>query len=222
MKLKVMMTGIALAALTSGAMAAEPTRGFLFEHGKTAESRSASLDFTNNVAGARMGVAGHELIVNSSAVGSGTSSDAIFKFGIPDVSGLALYVGMAYADEDADPTQDRGASDYFNFKIGAAYTAEMDSIQLSVTPEFVVDDVRSDEYFNLGLGAHFGLGEMSYGTLKLGAEVWATTLDDVDPVLALGVRWGFNDRIVVDLIPVTLGDADTLGVPGQVRINAVF
>lgn len=215
MKLKSLMISIALSAVTTGAIAAEPTRGFSFEHGKTAESGTASIDFTNNVAGARMGVAGHELIVNSSSVGSGTNSDAVFKFAIGDISGLAVYAGLAYYDNDS--------SDYLNFKVGMAYSAAVgDGIELAVAPEFVVDDVLSDEYFNVGLGAYFAVADTSAGKFKLGAEVLVTSLDDVDPVVQLGVRWGFNDRINVDLVPLQFGDTDTFGVPGQVRINALF
>ena len=60
--------------------------------------------------------------------------------------GLAVYAGVAVFDEDSV-----GGESYNNFMIGAAFTADMNSLLLSIAPEFIIDDANDDNYLDVGL-----------------------------------------------------------------------
>src|SRR5690554_3278926 len=225
--------GAALAVAISSAAVAEPTRGFSIEHGTIAEKGAVSVELADGVngfgAGVRAGMEKFEVVVNSGQVGSGTGTDAIVKFGLPNVDGLselkhgwAVFGGVSmYDDEDTSGGVTTG-SKYFNFSAGVAFTAEVDALSFTLTPTLIVDDAIDETYLTFGAGAYFDLGETSFGSFKPGAEVIVSTLSDMDTILNLGVRWGINERVNVDLVPVQIGNRDTLSLPGQIRLNAAF
>lgn len=230
--------GTALAVAISSAAVAEPTRGFSIEQGAVAEKGAVSVDIRNGLnetkAGIRAGFGKAEFIVNSGQVGSGTGTDAIVKFGLPNLDGLselkhgwAVFGGVSmYDDEktvdDGFGNKQKSGSKYFNFSAGIAFTAEVDALSFTLTPSLIIDDLADKTYLNIGMGAYFDLGETSYGSFKPGAEVIVSTLTGADTILNLGVRWGLNERVNLDLVPVQIGDRDTLSLPGQIRLNASF
>ena len=218
--------GTALAVAISSAAVAEPTRGFTIEHGTLAEKGSVSIDVQRNLnntqAGLRAGFEKFEVVVNSGQVGSATGTDAIVKVGLPALEGLSeLDHGWAVIGGVSMYDQDDG-NDYFNLSAGVAFTAAVDSLSFTVTPMLIVDDARDETYLNIGAGAYYSFGETEYGTFKPGVEVQVSTLDGSDTLLNLGVRWGINERVNVDLVPFQVGGTDTLSIPGQIRVNAAF
>src|SRR5690554_386606 len=217
--------GAALAVAISSAAVAEPTRGFSIEHGTIAEKGAVSVELADGVngfgAGVRAGMEKFEVVVNSGQVGSAASTDAIIKFALPNIDGLSelkhswsAFGGWSYYDNEV--------IDYLNLSAGIAFTAEVDALSFTITPALVVDDAIDETYLNIGMGAYFDLGETAYGSFKPGAEVIVSTLSDMDTILNLGVRWGINERVNVDLVPVQIGNQDTLSLPGQIRLNASF
>src|SRR5690554_6337773 len=230
--------GTALAVAISSAAVAEPTRGFSIEHGTIAEKGAVSVELADGVngfgAGVRAGMEKFEVVVNSGQVGSGTGTDAIVKFGLPNLDGLselkhgwAVFGGVSmYDDEetvdDGFGNKQKSGYKYFNFSAGIAFTAEVDALSFTLTPTLIVDDAEDETYLTFGAGAYFDLGETSFGSFKPGAEVIVSTLSGKDTILNLGVRWGINERVNVDLVPVQIGNRDTLSLPGQIRLNAAF
>ncbi len=218
--------GTALAVAISSAAVAEPTRGFSIEHGTIAEKGAVSVELADGVngfgAGVRAGMEKFEVVVNSGQVGSGTGTDAIVKVGLPALEGLSeLDHGWAVIGGVSMYDQDDG-NDYFNLSAGVAFTAAVDSLSFTVTPMLIVDDAIDETYLNIGAGAYYSFGETEYGTFKPGVEVGVSTLDGTDTLLNLGVRWGINERVNVDLVPFQVGGTDTLSIPGQIRVNAAF
>ena len=234
MKIAKILTGMTLAtAVAVPVMAQEPTRGFLIERAGVAAQGEASVDLYTNgdyQGGAvRLGLGNSELILNSEKAGNGsTNSEAVFKLGLPALQGLselkhslAIYGGVAVFDEDAPFGQS-----YNNFMIGAAFTADMNSLLLSIAPEFIIDDAADDNYLDVGLSAHLKMAQTQYGTFQPGIEVIATTADNKDALVVAGVRWEYNDRLTLDFVPLQFGNAwgqeDTISLPGQMRVNARF
>src|SRR5690554_294262 len=225
--------GTALAVAISSAAVAEPTRGFSIEHGTIAEKGAVSVELADGVngfdAGVRAGMEKFEVVVNSGQVGSGTGTDAIVKFGLPNLDGLselkhgwAVFGGVSMYDDEETVAGNKVGDKYFNFSAGIAFTAEVDALSFTLTPTLIVDDALDETYLTFGAGAYFDLGETSFGSFKPGAEVIVSTLSGMDTILNLGVRWGINERVNVDLVPVQIGDRDTLSLPGQIRLNAAF
>jgi len=218
--------GTALAVAISSAAVAEPTRGFTIEHGTVAEKGAVSIDVSNNLrtttAGVRAGFGKAELVLNSGLLGSATSTDGIVKIALPAFDGLselnhswAVFGGLSMYDDEV--------TDYMNFSAGVAFTAAVDSLSFTVTPALVVDDAKDETYLTIGAGAYFSFGETDYGTFQPGVEIGISTLDGADTMVNLGVRWGLNDRVTLDLVPLQLGGAtDVVSIPGQFRVNASF
>jgi len=228
------LTGMTLAAAVAApAVAQQPTRGFMVERAGVAAQGEASVDLSTNGSykggAVRLGLGNSELILNSEKAGNGSSnSEAVFKLGLSSLQGLselkhslAVYGGIAVIDEDITAGQS-----YSNFMIGAAFTADMNGLLLSIAPEFIIDDVADDNYLDVGLSAHLKMAKTQYGTFQPGIEVVATTADNKDTLVAVGVRWEYNDRLTLDIVPLQFGNAwgqeDTISLPGQMRLNARF
>lgn len=230
--------GTALAVAISSAAVAEPTRGFSIEHGTIAEKGAVSVELADGVngfgAGARVGFGNAEFILNSGQVGLGDQTDAIIKIGLPAFDGLselnhswAVFGGWSvYKNEESSTNKEK----YNSFSAGVAFSAEVESLSFTVTPALIIDGAaqvnngrqETKTYVNVGMGAYFDLGETAYGSFKPGVEVVTSTLSGADTVLNIGVRWGINERVNVDLVPLRFGEEDTLSLPGQFRLNAAF
>lgn len=173
----------------------------------------------------RLGLGKSELILNSEKAGNGSSnSEAVFKLGLSSLQGLsemkhglAVYAGVAVFDEDSVDGES-----YNNFMIGAAFTADMNSLLLSIAPEFIIDDFNDDNYLEVGLSAHLKMAKTQYGTFQPGVEVIASTADGADTIVGAGVRWEYNDRLTLDVVPFLFGGTDEISLPGQMRVNARF
>src|SRR5690606_34349697 len=184
------------AAVAAPAVAQQPTRGFLIERAGVAAQGEASVDLSTggdySSGGVRLGLGKSELILNSEKAGNGSSnSEAVFKLGLSSLQGLselkhslAVYGGIAVIDEDITAGQS-----YSNFMIGAAFTADMNGLLLSISPEFIIDDVANDNYLDVALSAHLKMAKGQYGTFQPGVEVSATTADNKDTLFGAGVRW---------------------------------
>lgn len=225
-----MMAGMTLAAaVVVPAVAQEPTRGFLIERAGVAAQGDASVDLATSgeysSGGVRLGLGKSELILNSGKAGEGsTNSEMLFKLGLSPMKGLsevkhalAVYGGVAVYDED---TVD--GESYNNIILGAAFTAEASGLLLNIAPEFIFDDATDDNYLDIGLSAHMKMAKGKYGTFQPGIEAVATTADAKDTVVGVGMRWEYNDRLTLDIVPLQFGDIDTIGLPGLMRINARF
>ncbi|QQD22424.1 hypothetical protein GJQ54_11905 [Oceanospirillaceae bacterium ASx5O] len=230
MNIAKILTGMTLAAAVAVPVTAqEPTRGFMVERAGVAAQGDASVDlFTGggySGGAVRLGLGNSELILNSEKAGNGSSnSEAVFKLGLPALQGLselkhslAVYGGIAVIDEDITAGQS-----YSNFMIGAAFTADMNGLLLSIAPEFIIDDAADDNYLDVGLSAHLKMAKGQYGTFQPGVEVIATTADNKDTLFGAGVRWEYNDRLTLDVVPFLFGGTDTISLPGQMRVNARF
>src|SRR5690606_5660329 len=110
-------------------------------------STGGSLDVGGGV---RLGLPVGELLLNSAISGDNDNqlqaNEATFKLGLPridtgnrDVSlNAAAYAGIAHLDVDE-------SADYTNVVIGAAATALVQGVMLTVSPEIVfADDERDD------------------------------------------------------------------------------
>lgn len=231
--------GTALAVAISSAAVAEPTRGFSIEHGTIAEKGAVSVELADGVngfdAGARVGFGNAEFVINSGQVGVGDQTDAIIKIGLPALEGLSelnhswsVFGGWSvYKNEVSSNNKEK----YNSFSAGVAFSAEVEKLSFTVTPVLIVDGAvggvgsasqETKTYMNIGMGAYFDLGETAYGSFKPGVEVVTSTLSGEDTVLNIGVRWGVNERVNVDLVPLRFDEEDTLSLPGQFRLNAAF
>lgn len=230
MKIAKVLTGMTLvAAVVAPAVAQEPTRGFLIERAGVAAQGDASVDlFTGggySGGAVRLGLGKSELILNSAKAGVGsTNSEAVFKLALAPLSGLselkhglAVYGGLAVIDEDTT-----FGDTYNNLMVGAAFSADMNGLLVTVAPEFIFDDAADDNYLDVGLSAHLKMAKGQYGTFQPGIEVVATSADNKDTLVGAGVRWEYNDRLTLDIVPFQFGNVDTIAVPGQMRVNARF
>ncbi|UZK04443.1 hypothetical protein [Venatoribacter cucullus] len=234
MNIAKILTGMTLAAAVAVPVTAqEPTRGFMVERGSVAAQGAASVDLYTgggySGGAVRLGLGNGELVLNSGKVVSGlgiNTSEAVFKLGLSNLNGmsemkhsLAVYGGVSVLDVD-------GGASYTNLMVGAAFTADMNSLLLSIAPEFIIDDANDDNYLDVGLSAHLKMAKTQYGTFQPGIEVVATTADNKDTLVAVGVRWEYNDRLTLDIVPLQIGNAwgqeDTISLPGQMRLNARF
>lgn len=217
--------GCVLAAASVAAVAAEPSRGFMVERGNVAENGVASIDLASSGAyssgAVRLGLPTGELILNSQKAGDLTTTEGVFKYALPSFEGLselqhnsAIYGGLSIVD--------LGGVSYNNLMLGAAFSANVESLTFSVSPELVVDDLADDTYLNLGLGAYVNLPETSYGRFQPGAELGVSTADDASTTLSLGARWMYNERLTLDVVMFSFGDDTNVALPGLLRINARF
>ena len=240
MKLKSALAISALSlAVSSAAMADGLTRGFVIEQGGVAEKGAASVDLGVNggyySGAARLGLGKAELILDTEKTDSAQHTEATLKFGMPAFQGLselkhswAVYGGWSVASFDAVADDAR----HVNFIAGAAFTGYVDALEFTLAPELVVNvnnnkdsgvyNDKSDTYLNIGLGGYFDLGQTEYGRFKPGAELLITTQDGADSMFVAGVRWEFNERLTLDVLPVQIGNGDDLSLPGQLRLNAKF
>ncbi|MBE0483965.1 MAG: hypothetical protein IBX52_10755 [Bacterioplanes sp.] len=214
-----------LTAASVTAVASEPSRGFMVERGNVAENGVASIDLASSGAyssgAVRLGLPTGELILNSQKAGDLTTTEGVFKYALPSFEGLselqhnsAIYGGLSIVD--------LGGVSYNNLMLGAAFSANVESLTFSVSPELVVDDLADDTYLNLGLGAYVNLPETSYGRFQPGAELGVSTADDASTTLSLGARWMYNERLTLDVVMFRFGDDTNVTLPGLLRINARF
>ena len=241
MSATLMMASASLFASMSQAQSfdkAQLTRGFMLEHGNVAASGVGSVDVLvdsyQTQAGVRLGLGDFEVVLNGAKVGEASRTDALVKYALPQQTGLAeikhrlaLYGGVA-ALHESDST---GGEKYLNALVGGAMTADLNGLLVNTSAELVFDDNAQPDhgskghkvYANLGVGAYVPFTTHAYGTFKPGAEVQFTTARQYDTaMLMMGVRWEYNSRLTVDLIPVQLGNADALSFPGQMRVNVRF
>ncbi|MDX1756607.1 MAG: hypothetical protein R3175_11150 [Marinobacter sp.] len=211
----------------------EPTRGFLLEHGYLSGSGNASVDlFTgtgdlNTGGGIRLGVPGAEIIFNADLSDSSTN-EAILKYGLPDLSvgeagtlNWSALAGIAHIDSE-DENGNTG-QDYTNVLFGAAATMDIEPLRVTGQPQIIVaDDDRDDTFFELGLGAEFTLADTEVGRFSPMVEAVITTEDDTDNTVVVGVRWIYNNRLTLDLVPLYYADDEFISLPGAIRLNAAF
>lgn len=218
----------------------EPTRHLTVERGLVAENRDFMVDLATGGAldvggGIRMGLPVGELLLNSAISGRNTNNlqanEATFKFGLPRINTgnrdvrlhTAAYAGLAHIDVDEGP-------DFTNVVIGAAATALVQGVMLTVSPEIeFADDQRDDTIFNLGLAAAYTFDETGFGRFQPNIEyVLVEGGDDDfdkdvdDDLLHLGVRWLFKENVTLDFIMLANGPDDITSVPGIVRLNVSF
>lgn len=221
----------------------EPTRGFFIEHGKTAAKGKASIDLHSGSSelesggGVRLGLPNAELIINSGFSNYNYSYDenqVLLKYGMQDLhtSGSqstpfqwALVGGFSHTDFEDDNGQ--SIIDQTNIKLGAAFTVSVDAATFTFGPRLVSANGKGngsldDTFVELDAGAYVGIIDTEVGLFSAGFEALFTTADNVDDTFALGVRWAYNDRLNLDFVPLVYSNADLIGVPGMVRVNANF
>ena len=218
----------------------EPTRGFFLEHGSVAASGQASVelytgsglvnaeDNTRNGGGIRLGLPNAELILNSGLNGYDENS-ALLKWGLPrqNAEGTeqtpiiwSALIGLGHADIDSDAGDFKQTS----LTLGIAASIKADAGLFTVAPKLVYTngDISDETFFELDLGGYVGIIETEAGLFSVGAEALITTADDRDTTIALGMRWLYNERINLDIVPFVFSDSDLVGVPGLVRLNIAF
>lgn len=90
-----------------------------------------------------------------------------------------------------------------------------------MAPRFVYADgkQKDDNFVELDLGAYVGIIDTQAGLFSAGVEALLTTADNTDDTFTFGVRWAYDDKLNVDIVPVVFSDSELLGVPGLVRVN---
>ncbi|MDX1456176.1 MAG: hypothetical protein R3276_01230 [Marinobacter sp.] len=211
----------------------EPTRGFLLEHGYLSGSGNASVDLFTGTGdlstggGIRLGVPGAEVIFNADLSDSSTN-EAMVKYGLPDLSvgeggtlNWSALAGVAHIDSE-DENGNTG-QDFTNFLFGATATLNMDMVRLTAQPQLIfADDERDDTFFEFGLGADFVLADTEVGRFRPMVEAVITTEDDADNTIVAGVRWIYNQRLTLDVVPLYYSDDEFNSLPGAIRLNAAF
>lgn len=215
----------------------EPTRGFYIEHGTVADNREASVELhsgTDNIdagGGVRLGLPNAELILNS-GLNSYDENQVLVKYAMQDLklddSGTHPFMwSLIGAVSHTDLENDQGVTivDQTNIKLGAAFTVNADAGTFTVAPRFVYADGdeklqgRDDNFVELDLGAYVGIIDTQAGLFSAGVEALLTTADNTDDTFTFGVRWAYDDKLNVDIVPVVFSDSELLGVPGLVRVN---
>jgi len=218
----------------------EPTRGFFIEHGVVAPSGRASVELytgsnelnalMSSGGGIRLGLPNAELILNS-GFDEYDSNEALLKWALPrqNKEGTkqtplhwSVLAGVSHTDIDREAA---GADTTLtSLKLGLAMTVQADAGLFTATPKLVYadNDVDSDTFVELDLGGYVGLIETEAGLFSAGVEAIFTSEDNRDNSFALGMRWAYNERLTLDIVPVVLSNNDLTGVPGLVRLNVNF
>ncbi len=213
----------------------EPTRGFFIEHGTVAGTGKASVelhtgsDEISSGGGIRLGVGNGEVIFNS-GFNNYDTNEILVKWGLPRQNKdgskqtpltWAVLGGIAHTDIEFDDNTDYQTT---SLKLGLAMTVKADAGVFTATPKLIYadNDVDSDTFVELDLGAYVGLIENSAGLFSAGVEGQFTTEDDVDNTIALGLRWSYNNKINLDIVPIVMSNDDLMGIPGLVRLNVSF
>jgi len=211
----------------------EPTRGFYVEHGTVADNREASVELhsgTDNIdagGGVRLGLPNAELILNS-GLNSYDENQVLVKYAMQDLElddrGAHPFMwSLVGAVSHTDLEDDQGVTivDQTNIKLGAAFTVNADAGTFTLAPRFVYADgkQKDDNFVELDLGAYVGIIDTQVGLFSAGVEALLTTADDTDDTFTFGVRWAYDDKLNVDIVPVVFSDSELLGVPGLVRVN---
>jgi hypothetical protein len=213
-----------------------PTRGFFIEHGTVAGTGQASVelhsgaDAIDSGGGVRLGLPNAELLFNS-GLDAYDENEALLKYALKDVHlgetnphaiQWALIAGFSHAELENE--QGVEIFDQTNFKVGAAFTIDADAARFTFAPRFVYADgeLKDDEFLELDIGGYVGIIDTEVGLFSAGFEALLTTESNNDNRYNLGMRWAYNDRLTIDLVPLILDDADLYSVPGLVRVNARF
>lgn len=218
----------------------EPTRGFFIEHGVVAPSGRASVELYTgsnelntlmSTGGAiRLGLPNAELIFNSGFDDS-DSNEALLKWALPrqNKEGTkqtplewAVLAGISQNDIETDNNSSQHNT---SLLLGLAMTVKADAGLFTAAPKLVHmnrKDFDSDTFIELDLGAYVGLIETEAGLFSAGVEANFTSEDDIDNTFALGMRWAYNERLTLDIVPVILSNEDFSGIPGLVRLNVNF
>lgn len=222
----------------------EPTRGFFIEHGMVAGSGKASVelhsgsDEFNSGGGIRLGLPNAELILNSGFDVYDTN-EALVKWALPRQNSdgskttplnWAVLAGISHTNIEEDNTNDEWEAT--SLKAGLAISVKADAGLFTAAPKLVytrtefktggTSDKDDDTFLELDLGGYVGLIDTQAGLFSAGIEAVITTEDDVDNSVALGMRWAYNNRLTLDIVPVVLGNDDITGIPGIVRLNVNF
>lgn len=245
-KLTLAVASASLVFAAASTQAAQPTRGFLIENGNTAANKSASVDLgvgEGYTTGAlRLGVKQAEVIFTAEKSDSIESTEGLVKFSLPALQGLAelkhswaVYGGLSAASYKYQSNQND--SSHFNLITGLAFTANVEQLEFTINPELIINtnnqkdnkntgyDDKSDTYVNLNLGAYYNVLNTEYGSFKPGAEVLISSRSGAKTGIAAGVRWEFNERINLDVLPLYVNNSkndDQYSIPGQLRLNASF
>jgi hypothetical protein len=220
-----------------------PSRGFFLELGHVNSGEYVSIELhsgSNSLddgGGIRLGLENSELIINNGLTARPTnSSDALLKWKLPPIKSgnqqttdqfqWALLGGISVIETD------NSANDQTNLKLGITASLSADVATFTLSPSVVYSEISANDdiYIELGMGAYAGLIDTDSGLFSIGAELNVSSQDDraetafeEDKASALlGVRWSYNERINIDIIPITVGSNDLLAIPGIVRLNAVF
>ncbi|KZX76787.1 hypothetical protein A3715_12170 [Oleiphilus sp. HI0009] len=211
----------------------EPTRGFYIEHGTVADNREASIELhsgSDNIdagGGVRLGLPGAELILNS-GLNSYDENQVMLKYAMPDLtldeSGAHPFrwsVIGAFSHTDLENEQGQTVLDQSNLKLGAAFTVDADAGTFTIAPRFVYadGDQKDDNFLELDVGAYVGIIDTQAGLFSAGVEALMTTADNTDNTYTLGVRWAYDQKLNVDIVPVVYSNDELFGVPGLVRVN---
>ncbi len=217
-----------------------PTRGFFIEHGLTAGNGVASIELHSGSdgidagGGIRLGLQNAELVFNS-GLRTYDVNEALVKYQLPDLRSdkegqsaikWAAVAGLGHIDQEN--AQGDTVLEQTNIKLGVAATVTADAGTFTLGPRLVIADSdtttgkQDDTFIEVDLGAYVGLVDTQSGQFSIGAEAAFTTEDKRDDTIALGVRWQYNNRLTLDVVPVVMSDGDQLGLPGLVRVNARF
>jgi len=211
----------------------EPSRGFYIEHGTVAPNRQASVELhsgTDNIdagGGVRLGLAGAELILNS-GLNSYDENQVLVKYAMDDLTlssseGHPFHWALVGAVSHTDLEAKNGATvvDQTNIKLGAAMTVNADAGTFTFAPRFVYADgtERDDNFLELDVGAYVGIIDTQSGLFSAGIEALLTSADHTDNTYTFGVRWAYDQKLNIDIVPVVYSDNELLGVPGLVRLN---
>ncbi len=212
-----------------------PSRGFFLEQGRVNSGEQVSIelhsgaDSLENGGGIRLGLPQAELILNNGlAFSNGSSNDASLKWQLPPIKSgeqqttepfrWAFITGLSLINFDDSN------NDQTSMKLGVAATITADAATFTLAPSLVYSDIadNSDSFLELGFGAYAGLIDTESGLFSIGAELNISTQEDRDTSALLGARWSYNERINIDLIPLMFSNNDMLGLPGVIRLNALF
>jgi hypothetical protein len=221
----------------------EPTRGFFIEHGLVAGSGRASVelhtgsDDLNSGGGIRLGLPNSELILNS-GFDQYDTNELLLKWALPRQNSdgtkqtplhWAVLAGISHTDFEFDNNADFETT---SLKAGLAISVKADAGLFTVTPKLIYASSEanngggtqkdSDTFFEVDLGAYVGLIDTEAGLFSAGIEAQITTQDNRDNTVALGMRWSYNEKLNLDIVPVVFSDSDLLGIPGLVRLNMNF